>query len=237
MTRRRILARPRKTRKGGDPTTQDVAQPTSDRSLIRELFVLRQPHYLLADALRLTRTTRADLDAAAASGIVRPETFATESVLPWDDVAALAQERWTPRMIDGALDIDRIGVIPPLNRVYHVDAFLPLYQIRLLHYLAETQRGGIRARLNASDILERQLLDLANTLDAAEVDAAIPGFSTALHYPAFIPRDDDWATAFCRYCGRLSGVPGREMCADCLERHEPKSHLGKHGIPELDVEE
>jgi len=114
---------------------------------------------------------------------------------------------------------------------------LPLYQIRLLHVLAEMERAGFRARLNASDILERQLLDLASSLDARTIEEWIPVFSAALRYPYFIVRDDDWPTAFCRFCGRVSGVAGREMCDDCALRHEPTMHLGEHGLPELDQEE
>jgi hypothetical protein len=198
----------------------------------------RVPLYSFADALRLTRTTQAEVDAAIAAGDIATETFRGRLVIPWDDVARLALDRWTPRMIDGALgSIDRLSVVSLLNRVQQIEVFLPVYQIRLLHFLAEMERGRFRARLNASDVLERHLLDLASAVNADELELAIPGFRAALHYPYFTPREDDWSSAFCWYCGRVSDVPGRQICTNCDGRHEPRPHLEEDGIPELDQEE
>lgn len=210
----------------------------SDRALIRELFIQRVPLYSFADVLRLTRTAQAEVDAAIADGGITREGFSGRLVIPWDDVARFALDRWTPRMINGALgSTDRLPVVPLLNRVQQIEVFLPVYQIRLLHYLAEMERGHFRAPLNASDVLERHLLDLASAVNADELELAIPGFRAALDYPYFIPRADDRFTAFCWYCGRVSDVPGRQVCTDCHRRHEPRPHLGEDGIPELDREE
>jgi hypothetical protein len=226
--RRDSSVRSRKTPKG----------VISDRALIRELLLERVPLYSFADALRLTRTTQDEVDAAVADGGIATEAFGGQVVIPWDDVARLALDRWTPRMLNGALgSTDRLGVIPLLNRVQQIEVFLPVYQIRLLHYLAEMERGQFRARLNASDILERHLLDLASSINADVLELAIPGFRAALDYPYFISREDDRSTAFCWYCGRVSDVPGRQVCTDCHGRHEPRPHLGEDGIPELDQEE
>lgn len=211
---------------------------SSDRALIRELFIQRIPLYSLGDALRLTRSAQAEVDAAIAAGDISTETFSGRRVIPWDDVAKLALDRWTPRMINGALgSTDRLAVIPLLNRVQQIEVFLPVYQVRLLHYLAEMECGQFRARLNASDVLEQHLLDLAGAVNADELELAIPGFRAALHYPYFVPRESDRFTAFCWYCGRVSDVPGRQVCTDCHRRHEPRPHLGEDGIPELDQEE
>jgi hypothetical protein len=210
----------------------------SDRALIRELFIQRVPLYSFTDALRLTRTAQAEVDAAIAAGGITTESFSGRPVIPWDDVAGLALDRWTPRMIDGALgSADRLSVVPLLNRLQQIEVFLPVYQIRLLHYLAGIEREQCRAPLNASDVLERHLLDLASAVNADELELAIPGFRAALDYPYFIPREDDRFTAFCWYCGRVSDVPGRQVCTDCHRRHEPRPHLGEDGIPELDQEE
>lgn len=209
----------------------------TDRALIRELFVKRRPYYSLEDARRLTRSAEAEITAAIDADEFEPLDMGNGLVFSWDDVALLALRRWTPRMIDGALDVSHRDAVPLLNRVKLIQVQLPLYLIRLLHVLAESRRAGFRGRLNASDVLEYELLEVALSVDAAEVEAEIPGFRAALQYPYFIPREDDWATAFCRFCGRLSGVAGREMCDDCKLRHEPQMHLGEHGVPELDREE
>jgi hypothetical protein len=224
---RERIVRPEKTLIGG----------VTDRTLIRELFVKRQPHYSLEDACRLTRSAEAEISAAIDEGEFEPLDMGNGFVFSWDDVALLALRRWTPRMIDGALDVVHRDAVPRLNRVRQIQVQLPLYQIRLLHVLAESRRAGFRGRLNASDVLEHELLEVALSVDAAEIETEIPGFRAALQYPYFIPREDDWATAFCRFCGRLSGVAGREMCDDCKLRHEPQMHLGEHGVPELDREE
>lgn len=209
----------------------------TDRALIRELFVQRKPQYSLDDARRLTRSVEAEIAAAIDAGEIEPARTADGFLFSWDDVALLALRRWTPRMIDGALDVVHRDTVPRLNRVRQIQVQLPLYQIRLLHVLAESRRAGFRGRLNASDVLEYELLEVALSADTDEIEAEIPGFRAALQYPYFIPREDDWATAFCRFCGRLSGVAGREMCDDCKLRHEPQMHLGEHGVPELDREE
>ena len=54
----------------------------SDRALIRELFIQRVPLYSFADALRLTRTTQAEVDAAIATGGIGTETFGGQLVIP-----------------------------------------------------------------------------------------------------------------------------------------------------------
>jgi hypothetical protein len=224
---RERIVRPEKTLIGG----------VTDRTLIRELFVKRRPHYSLEDACRLTRSAEAEISAAIDEGEFEPLDMGSGFVFSWDDVALLALRRWTPRMIDGALDVVHRDTVPRLNRVRQIQVQLPLYQIRLLHVLAEQRRADFRGRLNASDVLEHELLEVALSADAEEMEAEIPGFRAALQYPYFIPREDDWATAFCRFCGRVSGVAGRERCDDCKLRHEPQMHLGEHGVPELDREE
>jgi len=228
------MRKPRKRIVSPDKT---LIRGVADRELIRELFGKRKPEYSLDDARRLTRTVEAEISAAIEAGEIAPLCKDDGCLLSWDDVAVLAFRRWTPRMIDGALGVVHRDTVPRLNRVRQIQVQLPLYQIRLLHVLAEQRRAGFRGRLNASDVLEHELLEVALSADAAEIEEEIPGFRAALQYPYFIPREDDWATAFCRFCGRLSGVAGREMCDDCKLRHEPQMHLGHHGVPELDREE
>src|SRR5262249_19107488 len=95
----------------------DVARPVktplrgvTDRALIRELFVERAHSYDIADALRLTRSTEAEIAAAIERGIIDASGESRRLRIEWADVAHLALERWTPRMVSGALD------------VFHIDA-------------------------------------------------------------------------------------------------------------------
>jgi hypothetical protein len=227
----------RKSRENIVRPTKTPIDGITDRTLIRELFVTRIPQYSFADARRLTRSADAEIASAIEAGEITPMKRDEGIVFSWDDVAFLALRRWTPRMIDGALDVIHRDAVPRLNRVRQIQVQLPLYQIRLLHVLAEMRRARFRGRINASDVLEYELLEVALSMDADEIEAEMPGFRAALQYPYFIPREDDWATAFCRFCGRLSGIAGREMCDDCKVRHEPQMHLGEVGVPELDREE
>ena len=49
--------------------------------------------------------------------------------------------------------------------------------------LASAEREGFRGTLNASDVLEQLLQDLANSVDADALEEAIPGFRAALEFP------------------------------------------------------
>jgi len=227
----------RRSQKDVARSAQTPIGGVTDRALLRELFVQRAPSYSIQDVLRLTRSTDDELTAALKTGVIEATRTTGTVRIGWEDVATLAFQRWTPRMVAAALDVTYRDVLPSLNQVKQIVVQLPLYQIRLLHELAQLQQGGVRARLNASDVLARELLDVASSVDASTIEAAIPGFTLALQYPYFIPRADDWATAFCRFCGRLSDEAGREMCDDCELRHQPRMHLGEHGVPELDQEE
>src|SRR5690349_9371113 len=115
---------------------------TTDRALIRELFVQRRPQYGFHDASRLTRSTDAEVSAAIEAGEIEPIRTPNGVRFSWDDVALLALRRWTPRMVDGALDVVHRDAVPRLNRVRLIQVQLPLYQIRLLHVLAEGRRAG-----------------------------------------------------------------------------------------------
>jgi hypothetical protein len=162
---------------------QPGTPPTTDRSRIIELFAKRKPFYALADVQRLTRSSAEEVSAAVDAGALDPQREGEMLLFKWKDVAMLAHRRWTPRMIDAALGLSFAAAVPPLNRVKHIDVHLPLYQIRMLHVLAEAECGGFRGRLNASDILEQLLLDLASSVDAEAMEEAVPGFQVALRFP------------------------------------------------------
>lgn len=207
----------------------------SDRERIIELFARRQPTYTRAAVLRLLGITPEQLTAAITSGSVTPEeNEAGDPVIPWDDVATLALEEWTPRMIAAAVHDESPDVLPLLNQHRLIRISLPIYLIRLIDHLARVDSATHHLPRNASDIIERALHDVANTHDATAVDAAIPGFAQARTYPYFTPRHTGVLWLRCRYCGISISEPVREVCRPCERRHEPNEHLGEYGIPALD---
>jgi hypothetical protein len=137
-------------------------------------------------------------------------------------------------MIQAALHRDDTDAIPLLNQHRLIRISLPIYQIRLLDYLARVESLTRHLPRNASDIIERVLHDYANTHDAAVIDTAIPGFAHALTYPYFTPRRTGLLWLRCRYCGIAISQPSRAVCRTCERRHEPDEHLGEYGIPELE---
>jgi hypothetical protein len=193
----------------------------TDRDRIRELLCEPADWYEMADALRLTHATEAE---------VRLLLCTDNLTVSREQVVELAVRRWTPRMIETALRATgRFAFIPFLNRMRHIEVSLPLYQIRLLHYLAERGGGTFRARLNVSDVLEHHLLDLASAVQSDVVERKIPGFCDALQYPGFNEPDPIARPLSCMYCGRLKNVRRRGVCAACRARHEPAIRAGLPG--------
>lgn len=150
------------------------------------------------------------------------ELFVERRVVPWEDAAFLALERWTPRQIAGILR--RAGhhdVLPPLNRFRTIPVELPVYQIRLLHYLAERRSVRGAPPLAASDVLEYELSALAFEEDVATIDRTVPGFAAAASYPS--EQDQPQVTADgCVFCGSATDAAAG-ICAKCVRRHVPRS--------------
>lgn len=214
------------------PTRADApTPPASDKDRIVELYLRREPAYRREDVLRLTTITDADLDRAIADGDVTAEPFRDGEVFAWADVAHLALERWTPRMVEAALGYAS-DVIPHLNQHRLIRVSLPIYLIRMLDHLARVASVNVNVPRNASDVIEEQLSMLAGSLDPTVMEEHIEGFREALHFPRYTPRGGAWLR--CRYCDVLNDEGAREVCRECTRRHEPDEHLGKYGLPELE---
>lgn len=195
----------------------------TDRFLIIELFAKRRPNYSHDEVLRLTRSADEEIAAAVDAGDLQPHRKPGGPLLyAWDEVATFALRRWTPRMVCSLLGSAHAAAIPYLNRTAVIEIELPLYQIRMLHVLANTDSDGFRASLNVSDIIELQLLDLADVADSDEMEDAIPGFRAARRYPYFVTYEDDEDTRYCCFCGVAVEEKGREVCNECKERHQPR---------------
>ncbi|HEX6095012.1 MAG TPA: hypothetical protein VF432_01715 [Thermoanaerobaculia bacterium] len=197
-----------------------MRRATGGTSGLLELFVERQAFYRLADARRLVHVSEERLRHAIDEGVVEPVSDGTSLLIPWEDVASLALTRWTPRQI--AHIVRRAGhpeALPPLNQFRTIQVELPVYQIRLLHYLAEQRSLPGVPPLAVSDVLEYELGALAAEEGLTALDRAIPGFAAAAHYP--LPEDRPQLTAGrCVYCD--AGVAmNREVCRACVARHVP----------------
>lgn len=172
-----------------------------------KLFTGRRAFYTLDEARRLSGVSEAAIVRAIGEGAV-------EAALPWEDVAWLALARGTPRRIAHVVG----DALPPLNQFRAIRVELPLYQLRLLHYLAGqwSTRG---TALAVSDVLEYELAALAFEEDLAAIDRAIPGFAAAANFP-LLQEESPAAAAGCVFCGAAVGED-RETCAACAARHVP----------------
>jgi hypothetical protein len=185
--------------------------------------------------VRLLGLSSEQLTKGISGGSVATETNDIgEQVIRWEEVAMLALQDCTPRMIEAALGHDADDVIPLLNQHRLIRVSLPIYQIRLLDHLARFESATRHVPRNASDLLERILHDFANTQNLTAIDTEIHGFATALTYPYFVRRRTGVLCLRCRYCGVSISEPVREVCRKCEARHEPNEHLGEYGLPELE---
>jgi hypothetical protein len=201
-----------------------------------ELFARREPDYAAADVVRLVGVSEDNLAAAIIAGDVatQPNDMGQERI-PWEEVAILALEEVTPRMIEAALEHQPDEVIPYLNQHRLICVSLPIYLVRLLDYLAREDSTRHRLPRNVSDAIERILVDFATTQDIRAIDVEVPGLSQALEYPYFTPPRYGAVRRRCRYCGVAITTYLLEVCRTCQARHEPKEHLCEHGLPELDT--
>lgn len=199
-------------------------QGDDDDARIVELFVRRRDRYDEPTVLRLTRATAAQLRLSIEEGEIEPDERSGMRTFGWADVVHLALRRWTPRMISAALA--RAGArqaLPHLNQTRTIPVELPLYQIRLLHWLAAESSEAGTPRLNASDIVERQIDALVSGLepaDALAIEGAIHGFRAAWQFPQPQEAAPD-VRERCIYCGS-SRVRESGACASCLVLHEGK---------------
>jgi hypothetical protein len=191
-----------------------------ESSGLMALFVERRPFYTLAAARRLAHMSVRRLQRAMDEGAVEPVSDGTSLLLAWEDVVALVLERWTPRQI--AQILRRAGhphALSPLNELHTIEVELPLYQIRLLHYLAERRSARGAPPLAVSDVLEYELSALAFEEDLAAIDRAIPGLAAAANDPLLQDRPqliDDC----CVFCGAAVAT-SRKVCPECIARHVP----------------
>lgn len=191
-----------------------------DEAGILELFAEKHAEYDLQAVLRLTGVTPDRLEHAVTEGEVEPLFHDGVVAFAWEDVAFLALERWTPRRIARTLTrAGRAHALPYLNQLRTISVELPLYQIRLLHFLAKVRTQEGRPPLAVSDVLEYELDALASQEELPAVCQEIAGFEAAANFPAF-EGGQQFLEHSCNFCG-TSITAAEDVCVHCCERHVP----------------
>src|SRR4051794_9293440 len=141
-------------------------EPLSPRDRIIELYTRPQPAYTSAEVMRLLGVSEAAFERCMTQLVFGPEANDRgATVIRWEDVAHLALEQWTPRMVQAALDHRASDVLPALNQHCLIQVSLPVYLIRYLDYRAR-QESTNRVPRNASDIIEALLHNDADSGEA-----------------------------------------------------------------------
>lgn len=143
---------------------------------IRHIFLHQRTHVSISQATVLLGWTRAEMNAAIASGeIVLMETALGKWI--WrEELMAKALERWTHEAIEEALGADADTVLPQAVRLAELRARIPRYQLDMLTYFADQQQTTV------SDVLTRELEGVASE-HAEQLSEVISGFAAALAWP------------------------------------------------------
>jgi hypothetical protein len=96
--------------------------------------------------------------------------------LTWESLADFALSRWTLLAVTSYLGRQAPQVFPPMALPRMMTVYLPDYQVRMLFSLA------LRHDADPDTILSNHLLDLAASV-AEEMEAELPGFTAAMHFP------------------------------------------------------
>lgn len=100
-----------------------------------------------------------------------------EIVVPWNEAASLALDKWSFGQIFESLGREAAAVLPPLLHATEFTAFLPLFEVRMLEVLARERQVDVSA------FLERHLLDAASSAAGDVLEREIPGFIAAVRWP------------------------------------------------------
>ena len=182
-----------------------------DEAGIVELFAERRPFYDLAEVERLLGVTADWLSEVVAEGRLDSIPLDTGPAFAWDDLAGLILEWRTPREIARILvRAGRVSDIPFQHRFHTIAVELPLYQIRLLHELANARSITGRTAWTVSDVLEYELEMLAHA-EGVVASVSLESFQEQPH-----------AAGGCLYC-RIPVEREDPWCMTCAARHVPSN--------------
>lgn len=143
---------------------------------IRTIFLHERPHVSISDAADLLGWSRTEMNQALAAQEIDVTAACSGKAIAIEEVAAKALELWPLETIEDALGKDAALVLPADVRTRKVVAHLPRYQVQMLVHLAAARDTTV------GHLLSLSLDDLASE-HLQELDATIPGFADAFHWP------------------------------------------------------
>jgi hypothetical protein len=146
-------------------------------SRIRRIFLHPRPSFALMTAADLLGMTLKELRREIEDGSIVTVSTGLGQRVTREEMIAAAMRVWEQSVIEEALGDDGAAVLPKVIRLVELRARVPRYQREMLRYLA--QRDGT----TVDEVLTRGLEDMA-CAHSEELAAVVPGFETALGWPA-----------------------------------------------------
>ena len=145
-------------------------------SAIRSLFLSPRPTYRIPEVAALLAIAEEDvvgwIDAGELEGLDTPAGL----VLPWAELVSFGMDFWSPEVVEQALGIDAIDLIPEMVRLTDLEVRIPRLQVVTLELLAAIDGKTISA------VLARELEDLVS-VHAPWLGEDVPGFAAAFAWP------------------------------------------------------
>lgn len=146
-------------------------------STIRSLFLSPRSHYFLPEAADLltmdVREVRGWIESGELEGVETDQGL----VVPWSELVSFGMDFWSQGVVEEALGVDGVDVIPELLRLVELEVRIPRMQVVTLERLAA------RSGETVSTVLARELRDLVSA-HSEWMSAQVPGFGEALGWPA-----------------------------------------------------
>lgn len=143
---------------------------------IRRIFLHPAGAYSLSETAALLEYSHEQILAAVEQGDLSTVLHGDLPQIPWEEVALAAAERWSQETIEAALGDEVSSVVPELVRLTDLHVRVPRFGVLVLGRIA--QRDG----MTISDVLARQLLDLA-VAESAALERSVSSLSAAVRWP------------------------------------------------------
>jgi hypothetical protein len=143
---------------------------------IRRIFLHPSDAYSLSETAALLEYSHEQILAAVDQGDLSTVLRGDLPQIPWEEVALAAAERWSQETIEAALGAEVSSVVPELVRLTDLHVRVPRFGVLVLGRIA--QRDG----MTISDVLARQLLDLA-VAESAALEHSVSGLNAAVRWP------------------------------------------------------